>query len=298
MHRRKLVYAAIGGISLFCLLFLAAMYWMVGYLIAPVNCTVAVPALMTGIEKHKIRSDSGTEIAAWTMTCEDAKATVLLLHPNRRHRGAMLRRAEILRDAGYASLMIDFQGHGETHGDFITAGYLERLDVVAAIEYIREQFPEKKIAIVGCSLGGAATLLAEPKQVDALVLESVYPTITEAIHNRLSMRFGSLRHLLAPALFFQFQVRLGISPSQLRPIDHLQNIECPVLIAAGDCDRHTTLAETHRMFSEAESPKQLLIFEGAKHEDLLNYDPSKYREVIEFLDITLASYPAENADLE
>ena len=263
-------------------------FLLASFLVSPANRRVVSPNLTSGIESFKIPSESGAEIAAWLMPCMNAKATVLLLHPNRKDRSVMLKRADLLCNAGYASLMIDFQGHGESPGEIITAGYRERFDVLAAIKFIRQRFPEQKIAVIGCSLGGAATLMAEPKGIDVLVLESVYPTITEAINNRLSMYVGPLRHILGPALFLQFQMRLGISPSQLRPIDHLATIGCPVLIASGDCDRHTTLSETRRMFGAARSPKQLLVFEGAKHQDLLSYDPDKYQQVIEFLDANLS----------
>ena len=143
--------------------------------------------------------------------------------------------------------------------------------------------------MVGRSLGGAASLLASPLNIDALVLESVYPTITEAIHNRVSMRFGVLHHILAPALLVQLQPRLGVSPSQLRPIDHIQDVGCPVLVASGDCDQHTTWAETQRLFGAARKPKQLALFEGAAHTDLLTYDRNKYQTIIDFLNSHLGS---------
>lgn len=41
-------------------------------------------------------------------------------------------------------------------------------------------------------MGGAATLLASPPlDVNALVLEMVYPNINQAVSNRLSMRVGA-----------------------------------------------------------------------------------------------------------
>ncbi|MFT5301275.1 MAG: fermentation-respiration switch protein FrsA (DUF1100 family), partial [Mariniblastus sp.] len=120
------------------------------------------------------------------------------------------------------------------------------------------------------------------------VLESVYPTITDAIHDRISMRLGPLHYVLAPALLVQLKLRLGISPSQLRPIDNIATVDCPVLVAAGDLDLHTTLAETKRLYNTAVEPKQLVIFNGAAHTDLLTHNPVKYRkDVVGFLDACL-----------
>lgn len=191
----------------------------------------------------------------------------------------MLSRARMLNAHGYSTLLVDLQAHGESAGEKITVGHLEKHDVLAAIGFVRSESPEQKIAIVGRSLGGASALFAHPN-VDVIVLESVYPTVSEAVHNRIQMRLGFLHHVVAPLLLVQLNTRLGISPKQLCPIDQLQHIQCPVLIASGDRDQHTTLAETRRMFDVANEPKKLVIFEGAGHVDLLARDRDIYESEI------------------
>ena len=156
------------------------------------------------------------------------------------------------------------------------------------------QILNHRIAIVGWSLGGAATLLASPLDIDALVLESVYPTISEAVHNRISMRLGPLSYVLSPILVWELQIRSGITPSELCPIDHIADVDCPVLIASGDADQHTTFAEAQRMFDTAREPKQLVVFQGATHTDLLEFNRKQYEdEVLPFLATYLASPKAE-----
>lgn len=130
-----------------------------------------------------------------------------------------------------------------------------------------------------------ATLLASPLELDALVIDSVYPTITEAIHNRIAMRVGVLSRVLTPMLLWQLPFRAGISLRDLRPIDQIPNVGCPLLISCGDHDQHTTLAETRRMFAAAKEPKQLVIFPSAAHVDLLEFDSERYRrEILAFLE--------------
>jgi pimeloyl-ACP methyl ester carboxylesterase len=163
-------------------------------------------------------------------------------------------------------------------------GHLEKHDVQAAVNFVRAYDSNQKVAIIGRSLGGAATVLASP-DVDAIVLESVYPTVTEAVHNRIQMRVGVLHNVIAPLLLVQLNPRLGVSPDQLQPIADIRNIHCPVVIAAGDCDEHTTINETYGLFGAANDPKKLVVFNGAGHADLLAYDPSQYEdEIIGYLD--------------
>lgn len=271
-----------------CVLFVVI--WMVaGALIQPANRVVGGPPADFPASSISIESQSGTSLKAWYRPVSKASATVILLHPLRGDRRDMLDRARLLHRRGYSTLLVDLQAHGESIGENITVGHREKFDVLASVEFVRDKSPDNKVAIIGWSLGGAAAVLASP-EIDLLVLESVFPTLEEAVHNRVKMRLGPLHHVLAPLLLMQLRPRLGISSDQIRPIDHLAKMSCPVLVASGDQDVHTTLDETRRMFDKTNEPKKLVVFEGAKHEDLFQFDQAKYeQEILNFLDSVLTS---------
>lgn len=254
--------------------------WLVGgALVAPVNKPVGSPPTDFPANAVQIESESGATLAGWHLPIPNSNATAILLHPIRSDRRSMLSRAKLLRAHGYSTLLIDLQAHGESIGEHITIGHFEKHDVTAAVGFVRDLDSNQKIAIIGCSLGGAATVFANP-EVDVIVLESVYPTVTDAVHNRVRMRMGVLHHVFAPLLLVQLHPRLGISPNQLCPIDGLTQIKCPILIASGDRDEHTPIDETNRIFDTANKPKKLVIFDAAEHVDLLAHDPSKYENEI------------------
>jgi uncharacterized protein len=155
-------------------------------------------------------------------------------------------------------LLIDVQATGETKGDRITFGWKESRDVLAAVTFIRKMQPSDRIAIIGSSLGGAAALLATPPlEVDSLILEAVYPTIEIATNNRLQNYLGPIGRSIAPLLLMQLQARLGVSTSDLRPIDHIEKVSCPILLMSGEKDRNTRPEDTRMLVSRVQSPKQL-----------------------------------------
>ena len=274
---------------------LIASWVLGGMLIASANRPVGSPPTDFPAQAITIASHSGSTLAAWYLQVPDAEATVLLLHPIRSDRRSMLSRAKLFHQRGYSTLLVDMQGHGESQGENITIGHLEKHDVAACVQHIQSVSPNNKIAIVGWSLGGAAALLSNSK-VDVLVLESVYPNVTQAIHNRVEMRLGFLHHIVGPLLVYQLNPRLGISPDDLSPIQQLQNLSCPVLVTSGSEDLHTTVDETRRIFEAAKEPKQLVVFDGASHEDLLAFDPKKYeQEVLGFMEASLGIQPPGRA---
>lgn len=220
------------------------------------------------------------------------------MHGVRANRLSMLGRARFLAHAGYTILLFDFQAHGESPGEHITFGYLESRDARAAVGFLRQRAPGERIGVIGVSMGGAAALLATPPlEADALVLEMVYPTIYQAIDDRLEMRFGKLGRALTPLLSWQLKPRLGFSTADLRPIDKVGNIRVPKLFIAGANDEDTRIEESRAIFAAAAEPKKLWVVNQAKHEDLLRFASQEYeREVLQFFDRYLRdSVPAANS---
>jgi len=284
---------AVGAGSL--LVATAVALYAVGWSLSrPVPAGIGPPPVSLDAEAVAFSSQSGSLIHGWLSRVPSARGAVLLLPGVRANRLSMVPRAEFLRRAGYSTLLIDFQATGESAGEAITFGWRERFDVLAAVAYVKNSMPATPVGVIGVSLGGAATLLATPPlDVQGAVLEAVYPAIDRAIVNRLEIRIGPVAPLLAPLLVLQLRPRLGIRPGDLSPVDHIAKLHCPVLLIAGAADRHTTVADTHRLFAAAREPKDLWLIPNAAHVDFLEMAGDAYRSrVIDFLDTALINRPA------
>ncbi|HEY3567424.1 MAG TPA: alpha/beta fold hydrolase [Thermoanaerobaculia bacterium] len=254
-------------------------------LAAPQPAVIGPPPPDLHAEAVEIPSASGSRLRGWLCRMPGSRGVVILMHGVRANRLSMVRRARLFRDHGYSVLLFDFQAHGESPGEHITFGHLESRDARAALDFVHRELPGQPVAAVGSSLGGAAAVLADPPlDLDALVLESVYPTIEEATRERLRIRLGPLGPPLAPLLLAQLKPRLGISPSTLRPIDHISQVRCPVFVISGTADQHTTPAQAKALFARAPDPKRLWLVPGAAHVDLDRFAGAEYeRRVLEFL---------------
>lgn len=197
----------------------------------------------------------------------------------------MLPRAEMLLKHNFSTVLIDLQAHGESSGEIITLGHLEKHDVLAAVEFAKQHHPNEKVAVIGCSLGGAAAILAGPIQIDALIVEAVYSNINQAIENRVNAKLGVLSTIPSWLLQSQLKLRLGISTDALCPIEMINQVDCPILIISGTHDKHTLVQETQQMYDAAREPKELWLIENAAHVDLFSQQPEQYESrTIDFLD--------------
>jgi uncharacterized protein len=260
-----------------------------GILVSPNQNSIGAPPSDLPAEAVVFPDTEGVPIHGWFVAGAKGRGAVLLLHGVRADRRVMANRARFLHEAGYAVLLIDFQAAGESPGKAITFGFREADDVRASLRYLHQRLPGERVGIVGTSMGGAATILAEPDvDADAVVLEQVYPTIRQATEDRLAIHLGPMGPWFAPILLATLHPHLGIYPDQLRPIDHIGRLTMPKLLIVGDRDRDTTIAESYAMFHAATGPKELWVVHGAKHVDLYEYVGVDYKiRVLDFFDASL-----------
>jgi fermentation-respiration switch protein FrsA (DUF1100 family) len=247
------------------------------FLTRPARARFGPPPPGLSAEAVQIPYGDGQQVSGWFVPGRTSEGAVLILHGVRSNRLQMLERALWLQREGIASLLIDLPSHGESSGDRITFGRHEALGVQGALGWLRARLPRERIGAIGVSLGGASLLFAERQpELDALVLESVYPTIVDAVRDRLTTRLGPAGAWLAPLLLVQLPLRLDMSADQLRPIEAVAGVRAPLLIASGTEDRSTHWVETERLFAAAPEPKTLWPVPGAGHVDLHDFDAAAY----------------------
>jgi len=246
----------------------------------PARTPPLAPPSDLAVRPVSFASGSGATIRGWYLPGVRGGGAVLLLHGVGSNRSSMVGRARFLHRQGYSVLLPDFQAHGESGGDFITFGSLESFDAAAALDYLRRCSGGERVAAIGVSMGGAAALLGPgPLHVDALVLESVYPTIRQALEDRLAVWMGPLGRLnryVAPMVLRGVSAEIGVREEALRPIDRIARAAAPLFLLSGTRDAYTPIAEARALFEQARGPKEFWPVEGARHEDLYAFTGEVY----------------------
>jgi pimeloyl-ACP methyl ester carboxylesterase len=242
--------------------------WLFGSLMArPVNHAEAPPG-PPARPVHLIARD-GVPLAGslWPGARPGAPA-VLLLHGVDASRAQMTRHALWLNGLGYAVLAIDFRGHGGSGAVSRSFGLHEGRDAAAALAFLRASAPERRVAIIGVSLGGAAALLGEdgPLPVQAMVLQGVYPDLRTAIANRIASVAGRPAAWLGePLLSYQSPLRYGVWPDRIAPREAIRSFRGALYVIGGTEDRSTTVEDTRTLHRAAAARAALWLVDGADH---------------------------------
>lgn len=283
---RRLGFAALGLVAAWLLISFAVAFKLTQRKHAPYP--EPPPAVAWAkFEGLRLKTADGQEIGGWFADGRENDApTVLFLHGNGGGRKHCLGRAEILaNDLGCALMLISLRAHGDSTGDFNDIGLSARRDVFAAVDFLRSRRPGRPIVVFGVSLGSAAAAFAGGElgdKVDGYVLESPYQDLKTAVRNRtraaLPTPFEQMAYLglRIAGLFLLPQI------DEIAPVEAVAAIpvRVPILIMAGEADELATPEEARAIFGRVASHARLETFPGARHKDLADVDPGRYRRLI------------------
>lgn len=235
---------------------------------------VPSPALsgLRSVEEVSFPTDDGLELHAWFVSPSSASGparfTVIVFNGNAGNRGMRGPLAAEFAKHGIATLLFDYRGYGENAGAPTEAGLVR--DARAAREYVarRPDVDSQRVVYFGESLGAAvAVQLAAESAPFALVLRSPFLSLTDV--GRHHYPFLPVRWLLRDRF-----------PS----IDLIARVAAPVLVIAGDRDRVIPASHSRALHAAAREPKQLVIIEGADHNDEVLFVGERLIDaVLEFL---------------
>lgn len=97
--------------------------------------------------------------------------------------------AKMLKNEGYASILLELRAHGESEGDLISLGYKEYLDTEAAVEYIEDipKYDDLPIIVYGLSMGGSTAInsIAKIPEIDGLISLSAFSSWEDVFYDNM-----------------------------------------------------------------------------------------------------------------
>ena len=186
---------------------------------------------------------------------------------------------------GYAMLLPDARAHGESEGEYIGFGCLDRQDALGWIKWLIQECGEDiKIMLHGTSMGGATVLMTSglklPANVRGIVSDCGFTSPKEVFTHVLN----NMYHLPAfPAIQGADLLNrklAGYGMDECNAKYEVQKAEVPILFIHGSADTFVPCSMCYEIYDNCHSPKRKLIVEGAAHAESYYKDMATYERVL------------------
>jgi fermentation-respiration switch protein FrsA (DUF1100 family) len=238
------------------------------------------------LQKYKIEyrsvdliTEDGVRLAAWYTPPQNG-AVILLAHGYGNKRPEWVH--ALLARKKYGVLAWDARAHGESEGSISTIGYLEVLDVKAALDYVLAQPEVEHVGGWGGSMGGATMIRAGAQfpQIEALFVDSSFTSLEEEFDHLVPYP------VINPIARFIVTAGTGFSFANVDPLHDIARISPrPVYLVQGMDDTVAPPDSGEKLFKAAGEPRFLWKQENVPHLSMYLDNPRRYqRRLVGFFD--------------
>jgi pimeloyl-ACP methyl ester carboxylesterase len=233
----------------------------------------------------------GVGIAGWYIPSGQTCKAIVLVHGKDANRtrellpdlgnhvpGRFPDLAVSLNKGGFAVLMIDLRGHGQSGDARFGFGRTERLDVLGTVDWLVSRgFRPGSIGVLGVSMGAATAIGAASidGRIGAMVADSSFAELAPLVEQS----WASVTHL--PGLFLPMTKWIGkhwfgCDIDAARPVDEIATIQRPVLLIHGDADPVIPAGHARKLKQSAGGRAELWECHSARHAGAYFLDPQAY----------------------
>ncbi|MEI0697374.1 alpha/beta hydrolase [Brachyspira intermedia] len=194
---------------------------------------------------------------------------VIIVHPYEARGSYMKYFIEKFYNMGFNILAIDLRTHGESEGKIYSLGYLERLDVLAWIKYINDNYNNVQIILYGISMGANAVMMCcnedNTNNVKAIIEDAGFTNAYEQLKRRLDMAYKFSFLPIVEATSLMSKIRLGFSFENIDVKKRVAMSKIPILFIHGDKDELVDYNMVNKLYDACSSEKEKLIIKDGHH---------------------------------
>ena len=229
----------------------------------------------TELQEISVTASDSTVLKGWYVHPKNFNgSTVVLLHGLTDNREGVGGYALLFLNRGYAVLLPDARGHGESGGEFATYGLLESGDLHHWVSWLYDHDPPQCVYGFGESYGAALMLqsLAAETRYCAVAVEDAFSTAREMSYERVSGPFHmgnwfgrTLGRPTITAASMYADYRYGIDLLKPSPLDAVAHSPVPVLLIHGQLDKTINPRHSEILAHAAPGHVQLWLVPKAWH---------------------------------
>lgn len=207
-------------------------------------------------EEINIKSFDDKNLNGLLFKAKDPKGIVFYLHGNSGALDSWGDIASIYTDLGYDIFILDYRGFGKSERKIESEEQVFK-DIYIAYKYILKRYEEKKVVIIGYSIGsGFAAKLASNNNPKMLILQSPYYNFLE---------FSETKIPYVPDLFKKFKIETNL---------FIINVKNPIFIFHGKNDNLIPIQNSERLSK--------LLHKGSQFYQLDNQDHLQMNQNLDY----------------
>lgn len=187
---------------------------------------------------------------------------------------------------GYSMLLPDARAHGQSEGEYVGFGCLDRWDALEWIKWIIKECGEDvKILLHGTSMGGATVLMTSglklPEQVKGVVSDCAFTSPKEVFTHVLHNMYHLPAFPVIPISDCVNRRNAGYGMDECNAAREIKKTRIPVLMIHGDADTFVPVSMCHEIYDNCIAPKKKLIIKGASHAESYYKDIETYETALD-----------------
>ncbi len=225
-------------------------------------------------KEHKvveIESHDGLRLVGHWFPCEGAKRVLVAMHGWRsswsQDFGLI---SDFWHDSGCSVLYAEQRGQGESEGEYMGFGLLERHDCLRWVNWVCENTDESlPVYLCGLSMGATTVLMTTgfdlPERVHGAMADcafvSPHAIWKHVVQDNLHLPYR-MYHNTAGDIY---KKKLKIDAEEYSCTEALKNCKVPVVFIHGTDDQFVPVTQTYENYKACASEKRIVIVPGADH---------------------------------
>lgn len=235
----------------------------------------------------RITGHDGTELVGHLFRAANQKRVVVAMHGWRscwaRDFGPV---ADFLRENGCTVLYAEQRGQGESGGEYMGFGMIERFDCLEWVKWLNANgFSACPLYLAGISMGATTVLMTAgfpelPENVTGVLADCGFTSAKAEwkyiSENNLRIPYDRRRRHVEALC----RKRIELTPDAYTTLDAMKTCRVPILFVHGEADTFVPVEMTLENYEACRSPKRKLIVPGANHGMSYFYDRTGYENAV------------------
>ncbi len=243
--------------------------------------------LASGCETVEITSDDGLRLIGHWRVGENPKRVIVAMHG---WRSTWTKDFGIISEFWHANdcavLYAEQRGQGESEGEYMTFGLMERYDCLAWVKWVNEKVGGSlPIYLGGLSMGATTILMTAgldlPDTVKGIVADCGFTSSHEiwkhVASKNLRIPYGRFQRLVADGISKR---KIAMGTKEYSTVDAMRVCKVPVLFIHGTDDHFVPVTMTYENYKACAAEKRLLIVPGADHGMSYILDQAAYENAV------------------